>query len=56
MQDKKNKQKTNQKSSKKVADFLEKNNIHKKDFALMIGVTQDLCILILPNLKRLAKF
>ncbi len=39
MQDKKNKQKTNQKSSKKVADFLEKNNIHKKDFALMIGVT-----------------
>lgn len=39
MQDKKNKQKTNQKSSRKVADFLEKNNIHKKDFALMIGVT-----------------
>ncbi len=39
MQDKKNKQNTNQKSSKKVADFLEKNNIHKKDFALMIGVT-----------------
>ena len=39
MQDKKNKQKQNLKSSKKVADFLEKNNIHKKDFALMIGVT-----------------
>ena len=39
MQDKKNKQNVNQKSSKKVADFLEKNNIHKKDFALMIGVT-----------------
>jgi len=39
MQDKNNKQKTNIKSSKKVADFLEKNKIHKKDFALMIGVT-----------------
>ncbi len=39
MQDKKNKPKVNQKSSKKVSDFLEKNNIHKKDFALMIGVT-----------------
>lgn len=29
----------NQKSSKLVADFLEKNNLHKKDFASMIGVT-----------------
>ncbi len=27
------------KSSKKVADFLEKNNLHKKEFAQMIGVT-----------------
>lgn len=27
------------KSSKKVSDFLEKNNLHKKDFAQMIGVT-----------------
>lgn len=27
------------KSSKKVADFLEKNKLHKKDFAQMIGVT-----------------
>ncbi|MBR2069078.1 MAG: helix-turn-helix domain-containing protein [Candidatus Gastranaerophilales bacterium] len=27
------------KSSKMVADFLEKNNLHKKDFAKMIGVT-----------------
>ena len=27
------------KSSKKVSEFLEKNNIHKKDFAQMIGVT-----------------
>ena len=27
------------KSSKIVADFLEKNNLHKKDFAQMIGVT-----------------
>ena len=27
------------KSSKKVADFLEKNSLHKKDFAEMIGVT-----------------
>ena len=26
-------------SSKKLADFLEKNNLHKKDFAQMIGVT-----------------
>ncbi len=42
MKDRKNnkqKQKINQKSSKKVSDFLEKNHIHKKDFALMIGVT-----------------
>ncbi len=39
MQDKKNKQKSEQKSSKKVFDFLEKNKIHKKDFAQMIGVT-----------------
>ncbi len=28
-----------QKSSQKVADFLEKNSLHKKDFAEMIGVT-----------------
>ncbi len=28
-----------QKSSEKVAMFLEKNNLHKKDFAEMIGVT-----------------
>jgi transcriptional regulator with XRE-family HTH domain len=28
-----------QKSSQKVAEFLEKNNLHKKDFAEMIGVT-----------------
>ena len=27
------------KSSQKVADFLEHNNLHKKDFAEMIGVT-----------------
>ena len=27
------------KSSKKLADFLEKTNLHKKDFAQMIGVT-----------------
>ena len=34
------KQKLNiQKSSQKVADFLEKNSLHKKDFAQMIGVT-----------------
>jgi len=39
MQEKKTKQKIDKKSSKKVADFLEKNQIHKKDFALMIGVT-----------------
>ncbi len=29
----------NLKSSKKVSDFLIKNNLHKKDFAQMIGVT-----------------
>ena len=29
----------NTKSSKIVADFLEKNNLHKKEFAQMIGVT-----------------
>lgn len=29
----------NKKSSKLVADFLEKNKLHKKDFAQMIGVT-----------------
>ena len=29
----------NIKSSKMVADFLEKNNLHKKEFAQMIGVT-----------------
>jgi hypothetical protein len=28
-----------EKSSQKVADFLEKNSLHKKDFAEMIGVT-----------------
>ena len=39
MQDKKNKQRNEQKSSQKVAEFLEKNKIHKKDFAQMIGVT-----------------
>ncbi len=39
MQDKKNKQKNEQKSSQKEAEFLEKNKIHKKDFAQMIGVT-----------------
>ena len=32
-------QDTNIKSSKMVADFLEKNNLHKKEFAQMIGVT-----------------
>lgn len=31
--------KTALKSSKKVSDFLEKNGLHKKDFAQMIGVT-----------------
>lgn len=34
----KNQTKT-QTSSQKVADFLEKNSLHKKDFAEMIGVT-----------------
>ena len=29
-----------QKSSEKVANFLEKNSLHKRDFAEMIGVTQ----------------
>lgn len=33
------KDKTIIKSSKRLADFLEKNNLHKKDFAQMIGVT-----------------
>lgn len=33
------KQKTTVQSSKKLAEFLEKNNLHKKDFAQMIGVT-----------------
>lgn len=35
----KNKQIVNEKSSQKVAKFLDKNNLHKKDFAQMIGVT-----------------
>lgn len=35
----KNKPIINEKSSYKVARFLEKNNLHKKDFAQMIGVT-----------------
>ncbi|MBD5402315.1 helix-turn-helix transcriptional regulator [bacterium] len=30
---------TEEKSSQKVANFLEKNSLHKKDFAEMIGVT-----------------
>ena len=34
-----NKSIVNLKSSEKVAMFLEKNNLHKKDFAEMIGVT-----------------
>ena len=29
----------NTKSSKKLSEFLEKNKLHKKDFAQMIGVT-----------------
>lgn len=33
------KNKLAQKSSQKVADFLERNSLHKKDFAEMIGVT-----------------
>ena len=35
----KNKTLTKQKSSEMVANFLEKNDLHKKDFAEMIGVT-----------------
>lgn len=35
----KNKQVIEEKSSEKVAKFLEKNALHKKDFAEMIGVT-----------------
>lgn len=35
----KNKQIVQEKSSEKVAKFLEKNSLHKKDFAEMIGVT-----------------
>ena len=35
----KNKNIIQEKSSEKVAKFLEKNNLHKKDFAEMIGVT-----------------
>lgn len=35
----KNKQIIQEKSSEKVAKFLHKNNLHKKDFAEMIGVT-----------------
>ena len=35
----KNKTLTKQKSSELVANFLEKNDLHKKDFAEMIGVT-----------------
>ena len=35
----KNKQIIHEKSSEKVAKFLEKNGIHKKDFAEMIGET-----------------
>lgn len=31
--------KPEEKSSKKLADFLEKNNLHKKEFAKMVGVT-----------------
>ena len=33
------KEKISTKSSKKLSDFLEKNKLHKKDFAQMIGVT-----------------
>lgn len=39
MKSQQQKQIINEKSSKKVADFLEKSNLHKKDFAEMIGVT-----------------
>ena len=35
----KHKQMTIQKSSEKVAEFLNKNGLHKRDFAEMIGVT-----------------
>ena len=35
----KNKPIVQEKSSEKVAKFLEKNSLHKKDFAEMIGVT-----------------
>ena len=35
----KNKTTVKGKSSQKVIDFLEKNSLHKKDFAEMIGVT-----------------
>ena len=35
----KNKPVIKEKSSEKVSKFLEKNNLHKKDFAEMIGVT-----------------
>lgn len=35
----KNKQTDKIKSSKKLADFLEKTGLHKKDFAQMVGVT-----------------
>ncbi len=34
-----NKNKKKQNSAQKVADFLEKNKLHKKDFAQMVGVT-----------------
>ncbi|MCM1265147.1 MAG: helix-turn-helix domain-containing protein [Candidatus Gastranaerophilales bacterium] len=33
------KEKISTKSSKKLSEFLDKNNLHKKDFAQMIGVT-----------------
>ena len=35
----KNKPIIQEKSSEKVAKFLDKNSLHKKDFAEMIGVT-----------------
>ena len=35
----KTKQIISQKSSEKVTSFLEKNSLHKRDFAEMIGVT-----------------
>ncbi|MGN1154197.1 MAG: helix-turn-helix domain-containing protein [Candidatus Gastranaerophilaceae bacterium] len=35
----KEKMKTNIKSSEKLSNFLDKNDLHKKDFAEMIGVT-----------------